>query len=177
MAYLATMPRPADLTDPRLCRILTMLGDLRASRIEVDVPDSRFLIGFCWYNAYAQARKNGDIVHGWLFWDDNAGVLAQHHSVWRRPDGRLIDVTPNEFGASHTVFAESVEHRFDYARLKTWISLRCRSPKAVSFEHIGPKGDVWGNGTAPKMARLKPFPEELIKIRKLCPEAGGDVSS
>ena len=38
--------------------------------------------------------------------DGCSGILTQHHTVGRHPDGILIDVTPYEVGALHAVFAD-----------------------------------------------------------------------
>lgn len=166
------MPVPS-LDDPRLIRLLTLFGNLEPRLIKVLVPDKRFLLGYCWYNAYAQATTGGSVVYGWLLWDDGLGILAQHHAVWRKPDGELIDVTPNSEDATYTVFAEAAKNPFDYENLKTWISMRCRSQNDQTLDAVNREGNFLDNiHNKPVRARLNPNIEELNLIRKLCPHAG-----
>jgi hypothetical protein len=58
------------------------------------VPHTREL--FCFENVRdVIANKGGEIVYGWLVWQHgNLFVEAEHHSVWRKPFGELVCITP-----------------------------------------------------------------------------------
>lgn len=171
-----TMPTLPALTDPRLQRLLLLLGNLQAQRVKVDLIDDRFLPDYCWYNAYAQAQSGGLVVHGWSFLDDTQGIVGQHHAVWRDPQGNLVDITPNTAKLSHVIFAESVDHPFDYLNLKAWTNVRCRSAKAGTLDLLGIKGEVLATKyNKPGRTALTASPDVLIEIRELCPVAGRDL--
>lgn len=70
----------------------------------------------CFWNVADHAKEHGgEIVFGWsihewphLFWE------AQHHAVWRAPDGELIDITPPAApGGTATLFVEDPSSAFD----------------------------------------------------------------
>lgn len=52
----------------------------------------------CFVNvADAAARGGGEVQHGWMVLEWPGVLLeAQFHAIWRRPDGSLVDVTPND---------------------------------------------------------------------------------
>ncbi len=46
----------------------------------------------------------GKRVHGWALWEFQDLIIGEFHSIWERPDGTLIDVTPPKFGANRVLF-------------------------------------------------------------------------
>lgn len=52
---------------------------------------------FCHFNVWLQIRHTGgEPQSGWILVQDNQTSFSEaiFHSVWRAPDGRLVDVTP-----------------------------------------------------------------------------------
>ncbi len=174
MNYHTIMSRPADLNDPRLLRLLELLGDIRAFKVKCKNVDQRFLIGRCWYNVYAQkSRKQGEIVFGWSLWDVEHAVEAQHHAVWLSPDGNMLDITPNESNSPYTVFAVDRGREFRFETLKGWLNLKCYSSDAVMLEHTGKRGVHVRLHPRPGTAGFAPETiREWDELRELCPIAG-----
>jgi len=49
--------------------------------------------------------NGGQQVNGWAIWQwANVLVEAEAHSVWRSPEGELIDITPHVNGESQVLF-------------------------------------------------------------------------
>lgn len=60
---------------------------------------------YCHVSAKHIAQMNGgQRVHGWALWQFSEMVLADFHSIWRNPQGQLIDVTPPKWGESRVFF-------------------------------------------------------------------------
>lgn len=80
------------------------LGGAPLSVPVVPSPGARLLQCF-WNVRDLVAQKGGEAVYGWQV-SEWSGVLYQceHHAVWRRPDGVLVDPTPNEEGETHSIF-------------------------------------------------------------------------
>lgn len=166
---------PPDRSDPRLVRLLQMLGGLTAQEIPLCASNPEYRLGYCWYNCFAKTRSAGGVaIHGWLLWDDGLGILDQHHSVWQDPSERLVDVTPAATNVPTTLFAPSPAHEFDYPNLKGWISVRCRTANAITLEHIACTGEVLGRHPFPGRTLLQPKPHDLDEIRQLAPHAGSE---
>lgn len=69
----------------------------RAEPVYVPVhpePWTKFI--HCFENSETQAaRQGGAAAYGWAIWRWPGRYFeAEHHAVWRRPDGGLVDVTP-----------------------------------------------------------------------------------
>lgn len=77
------------------------------------IPDSEATPLSCWQNVHSVcARKGGQAVKGWrLWWIPDVMVEAQAHVIWERPDGILIDVTPNEDQEHVCLFLRDPEMR------------------------------------------------------------------
>lgn len=117
-------PKPAQPGTSEIRRVVGFLRSQTPEVIPVDARNTIFRLGYCWYNAQRAANDwGGDVVHGWLIWETDDGLLAQHHTVWKTPDGPLVDVTPNDGDFKETLFSRSPQHPFDYARLGPWSSV------------------------------------------------------
>ena len=70
------------------------------------VPGPGAESGWCFDNVVrAIARDGGERVFGWAIWQiPDLYFEAEHHGVWRRPEGELVDVTPQLGGASQILF-------------------------------------------------------------------------
>lgn len=61
----------------------------------------------CHFNVWVQWDKaGGEPQHGWLLAEDAVQDFAeaQFHTVWRSPDGRLLDITPRADAEEHVMF-------------------------------------------------------------------------
>lgn len=72
----------------------------------------------CFINAARRVEEEGGAVeYGWSIraWP---GVLAEaeHHAVWRHPDGQLVDVTPTKSPLRRRTFLSDPSATYDAAR-------------------------------------------------------------
>lgn len=109
-AYIRTARLTADLSE----RCSTELGAAPVEVRRAVASDAKPLR--CFWNVAAHVdRHGGGIVFGWsihewphLFWE------AQHHGVWRSPDGELVDITPPAApGGTVTLFVEDQASAFE----------------------------------------------------------------
>ncbi|NNG59795.1 zinc chelation protein SecC [Sphingomonas paucimobilis] len=55
----------------------------------------------------AVAEDGGSAVHGWMLWElPGAFIEAEHHALWLKPDGSLVDITPKADGEQVILFVE-----------------------------------------------------------------------
>jgi len=150
--------------------LIRELGAQSPAKVRVEFVDPDFRALHCWYNAQARVHRTGEgtVVHGWAIWVIDVGILAQHHAVWERADGSLIDVTPYDRHLDAISFARSPKHEFDYRRLEGWLSLIKRHNG--DFEVIDHERNVLPQALG--RTRLEPSAEEWGTIRALVPTAG-----
>lgn len=79
------------------------------------VPGEGARVAYCFSNAReAAARGGGSVEYGWIIWHWPGRFFeAEHHAVWRRPDGALIDVTPMLYGQQRILFLADPSAVFD----------------------------------------------------------------
>ena len=67
------------------------------------------LVGRCYYNvAHAVRLHGGEIILGFCFWTiRNLFLTAEHHAIWQRSDGTLVDPTPQPLPTSRILFVPS----------------------------------------------------------------------
>lgn len=61
----------------------------------------------CHLNVWVQClQKGGSAQHGWIIYQDKskAILVAVFHTVWKAPDGSVLDITPREFGDKRVLF-------------------------------------------------------------------------
>ena len=60
----------------------------------------------CFFNVAQMVQKNGgQQVNGWIIWQwANILVEAEAHSVWKSPEGKLVDITPHDGEESQILF-------------------------------------------------------------------------
>lgn len=49
-------------------------------------------------------NAGGKRIHGWALWEFQDLVIGEFHSVWERPDGAVVDITPPKFSATKVLF-------------------------------------------------------------------------
>lgn len=63
----------------------------------------------------AADQHGGEIVFGWTIWEwPGVYIEAEHHAVWRKPDGELADITPAQDGEETRVFVADPEATYDF---------------------------------------------------------------
>lgn len=99
--------------------------------------DSPDLLGDCHNNVIAQvALRGGEHVYGWIVWVANKIFDFEFHSVWRSPEGKLIDITPRRDGEKQILFLPDSARTND-GRL-TWSNrVYIRDAKAWRFSADG----------------------------------------
>lgn len=99
--------------------VLAFCATIAPGRPEyVDVtPAEGAQVAYCFDNAAAQvARAGGEIAWGWIIWRWPGRYLeAEHHGIWRAPDGTLHDVTPMLYGQTRILFLPDPDAVFDPA--------------------------------------------------------------
>lgn len=107
MSCLKTVP----VTIPEVTAILG--GD--AALVPVEVPAWAKALQCFWNVREAVSKFGGEAVYGWQI--HTLGDLyyqCEHHAVWRRPDGVLIDITPNEDeGNPYSLFIQKEDLPFE----------------------------------------------------------------
>lgn len=153
-----------------LDELVRKLGAQPPDRVPIQFASLDFIKLHCWYNAQAQVLRSGEgkVVHGWAFWNIDVGILAQHHAVWERADGLLIDITAHDAGLSEISFARSPNHQFDYDELKGWLSIRRRQNGL--FEVVDGQGKALPQSLGKTI--LSPPAEQLAILRSLVPTVG-----
>lgn len=69
-------------------------------------------------------HDGGDIVYGWQIWQDSFFIEAEFHSIWRSPEGLLIDITPKENNEDKILFIHDhinkyTGYQYDNIRVNT----------------------------------------------------------
>lgn len=86
--------------------VLCARFDLPAPPVYVDYADFGYEQSFCHVSAkHREMTNNGKRVHGWAIWQFAGLAIAEFHSVWKNPDGNLVDVTPPKFNSSRVLFS------------------------------------------------------------------------
>lgn len=63
------------------------------------------------------AKGGGSILHGWVLWEwPGMFVEGEHHAVWVRPDGKLVDVVRRPHGERRVLFLPEPERVFNGLR-------------------------------------------------------------
>ncbi|NYT42879.1 hypothetical protein HZY97_19050 [Sphingomonas sp. R-74633] len=104
----------------------------------VDVtPGEGARIAYCFDNAAAQvAQYGGEIAWGWAIWRWPGRYFeAEHHGIWRDPQGRLHDVTPMLYGQTRILFLSDPTAVFDPERYRTNI-LGAEPGNAAAAEYV-----------------------------------------
>lgn len=80
----------------------------------MDFEDHDYEENQCHISAkHRAAAAGGQRVHGWALWEFPEILIGEFHSVWERPDGTIIDVTPPKFGARRILFVRDATCRIE----------------------------------------------------------------
>lgn len=81
-----------------------MTLDTTPEWIEVEPRDDA-VIEDCTENvSRAIAEHGGESRLGWMIWEEDFMVEAIFHAVWENPDGRAVDVTPQDIPVDRIMF-------------------------------------------------------------------------
>lgn len=104
----------------------------------VDVtPGEGAQIAYCFDNAATQvARAGGSVAYGWIIWRWPGRYFeAEHHGIWRAPDGTLHDMTPTQYGQTQILFLSDPGAVFDPARYRP-NRYRAEAGNPIAAEYI-----------------------------------------
>lgn len=77
-------------------------------------PEPNAQVNECFPNVKAKVQKDGGaIVYGWQLWEwPNVLIEGEFHSIWRSPDGDMIDITPKADGEGKILFVPDERRTF-----------------------------------------------------------------
>ncbi|MCR4376526.1 MAG: SEC-C metal-binding domain-containing protein [Rhodospirillales bacterium] len=77
------------------------------------------------------AQDGGKELNGWQLWTwPKVFIEAEHHCVWKSPEGNLIDVTPKENGEKRIAFLPDPAVMYDHENHRRIDNIR----KALSID-------------------------------------------
>jgi hypothetical protein len=150
-------PKPYDPDVKAVCQVLCGKNPV-AVPIKVS-PNSKD--AWCWFNVSEKVRtEGGEAIHGWnIVAYKGIQLIALPHTVWKAPDGVLVDITPTQHPAlslDRVVFVAD-----DY--LQTWLANvepKTQRPSQRPFPFSGRR--LW-----PQIAALIKEQEALRRANKL----------
>lgn len=134
---------PSDRDRKKVESYLSLWGN-KAEAIPLVYQDYGYEAEWCHVSAKHRAlTEGGKRVHGWALWRFRDLIVAEHHSVWENPDGKLEDVTPPRYDSNRILFvrddtATIVEQGDTYALYANRTS-DARIPyidKGLPYDHI-----------------------------------------
>lgn len=69
-------------------------------------PNPKAILSECFANVQEHIKENGGSIQlGWVIWE-TPGIMLEgmFHAVWRSPEGKLVDVTPQMDGERQLLF-------------------------------------------------------------------------
>jgi len=89
---------PFSLPDLHWVRLWNKLNIEGSHPVYVDViPEPGAQAAYCFQNVSEKiSRDGGSAVLGWACWKSDYVIEAEFHCIWRSPEMRLIDITPND---------------------------------------------------------------------------------
>ncbi|MCY1270051.1 hypothetical protein D9M68_184950 [compost metagenome] len=95
----------AEPTAPHVLAFCATIAGGEPMRVE-QAPQPDAVPLECFNNVRTQVSKDsGALVLGWAIWEwPGKFIEAEQHAVWERPDGTLLDPTPQEFGLRGMTF-------------------------------------------------------------------------
>ena len=75
------------------------------------IPDKNAKMHNCFYNVDDVIKKyGGSKIYGWVIWKwPNILIEAEAHAIWKREDGKYIDVTPHEKNINKILFVPDMD--------------------------------------------------------------------
>ena len=137
-------------------------------------------LAYCFDNsAEMAAREGGSAAYGWAIWRwPGRWFEAEHHAVWRGPDGTLLDVTPQPGEPERTLFLPDRQAVYDPTTFRRNImAADADNPLARDYiALVAARGDItdryWEPGMevlplfSPKdQRRLDPIEARMAELR------------
>ncbi|HEX8301936.1 hypothetical protein [Sphingomonas sp.] len=109
-------------------------------------PAAHAKVAYCFDNSVIQAgAQGGEAAYGWAIWRwPGRWFEAEHHAVWRRADGSLVDVTPQLGDPPHTLFLPDPDAVYDPATYRRNV-MAPDAGNALAAEYIelvGQRADI-----------------------------------
>ena len=135
-------------------------------------PAAHSRVAYCFDNSVAQAAaQGGEAAYGWAIWRwPGRWFEAEHHAVWRRPDGSLLDVTPQLGDPPRILFLPDPDKVYDPATYRRNVMAPdAGNPLAARYiELVGQRSDVTDRYWYPGVEILPLFsPEDQARIAAL----------
>ena len=108
-----TTPSRIDESVRSFCRYLNQSAEPVYVDVQPGPADKRVE---CFFNVRRYVEgPGGQFAYGWSIkiWE-KVYIEAEHHAVWLRPDGTLLDVTPMRRDAARTLFLRDDRLTFDF---------------------------------------------------------------
>lgn len=98
---MQTLPKSAN--HPEVLEFLRLWKLSNPIYLDYQELDAGYAADFCHVSAkHIVLHRGGRRVHGWALWNFRENgvdiIVADFHSVWENPEGKLIDVTPPKLG-------------------------------------------------------------------------------
>ncbi|NIJ20734.1 hypothetical protein FHS95_002426 [Sphingomonas naasensis] len=124
---------------------------------------------YCFDNSVACAQaQGGEAVYGWAIWRwPGRWFEAEHHAVWRGPDGALLDVTPQAGDPPRVLFLPDPDAPYDPATFRRNIMAPDGDSAAVReyIALVAQRGDITDAYWEPGMDVLPLFtPEDQRRL-------------
>ncbi len=99
------------------------------------MPDRDSQPSYCFDNVTRVISKSGGAaVTGWAIWAvPGLYYEAEHHCVWRKPTGELVDVSPQTSPAGRIVFARDESATYDPLAFRSNV-VKAASDKRLATE-------------------------------------------
>ena len=171
---------PAEI-DERVLGFCSAISPHQPLYVPVEpAPGAR--VAYCFDNSVKRAEQlGGEAVYGWAIWHwPNVWFEAEHHAVWRRPSGELLDVTPQAGSPERILFVPDPSAPYD----PTTFRRNIMAPEAgnpLAAEYIGlvarraeiverywyPGLEEWPLFSAQDRQRLEPLDARMAELRGL----------
>lgn len=102
---------PSSVTGP-IMEMASHLGSSWVGAVEV-IPESAYEENHCHNNVCIHTSiYNGEPIHGYYYVEGYGTTQAIGHTVWKNPEGKLIDVTPYFDKREFNIFSVSKNNQF-----------------------------------------------------------------
>lgn len=102
---------PTSVT-PTIMEMATSLGSSWVGAVEVEY-ESAYEINDCHNNVSIHVSiYNGEPIHGYYYVEGYGTTQAVGHTIWKSPDGKLVDVTPYLDKREYNIFSANSNNQF-----------------------------------------------------------------
>lgn len=132
------------------------------------VPESWARENECFPNVQKKITQDGgSYVNGWAIWQwANMLITAEAHSIWRNPDGALVDITPHNYGEKTILFVPDAKVKFEGIIIPSKRAPMTTSPKINYLIGLLNERDYMleQSGTSKTCTFPEPFIREIQKV-------------